>query len=358
MRSFLRTCLITTACVLSASSLANAQSVSSEPPPAWDPNYEPERLSDGTPSFAGVWSKASLTTLERPDLFEELVIPPRPARILEMRNQQATADANRPTDPDAGGLESGGGVEAYNNFWMDPGAHYAIIDGEFRSSFITDPENGQVPYSENGRKIIAQSRLGRGRADHPEERSSGERCTVGFGSTGGPPMLNVLYNNHIQFFQAPDSDIISILVEMNHNARMIRMNAEHRDEALDPWLGDSIGYWDGDTLVVETTNFHPDVSQRSSQAQRFYLQPDTHVEERFTRVADDTIFYEYTVTDPDLFTQPWKAEMPIRRAEGPIYEYACHEGNHSLPGILAGARREEADAAAADAAGSASSGSH
>ena len=102
----------------------------------------------------------------------------------------------------------------------------------------------------------------------------------------------------------------------------------------------------------------PNNQSHCARLQRFYLQPDTHVEERFTRVADDTIFYEYTVTDPDLFTQPWKAEMPIRRAEGPIYEYACHEGNHSLPGILAGARREEADAAAADAAGSASSGSH
>lgn len=353
MRSFLRTCLFTTACVLSTSSFANAQSVSSEPPPAWDPNYEPERLSDGTPSFAGVWSKASLTTLERPDLFEELVIPPRPARILEMRNQQATADANRPTDPDAGGLESGGGVEAYNNFWMDPGAHYAIIDGEFRSSFITDPENGQVPYSENGRKIIAQSRLGRGRADHPEERSSGERCTVGFGSTGGPPMLNVLYNNNIQFFQ--DEDVVSILVEMNHNARMVRLGGEFRSDELKQWLGDSVGHWDGDTLVVETTNFHPDHSARGSIRNFLFLKPDSHVEERFTRVSEDVILYQFTVTDPDLFTQPWTAELPLMKTDGPIYEYACHEGNYSLPGILAGARREEAEAARAGAPASSGS---
>jgi hypothetical protein len=128
---------------------------------------------------------------------------------------------------------------------------------------------------------------------------------------------------------------------MNHNARMVRMNADFRPAALRQWMGDSVGHWDGDTLVVNTTNFHPDISQRSSQAQKFYMQSDTLVEERFTRVAEDVIFYEYTVTDPELFTQPWKGEMPLWRAEGPIYEYACHEANYSLPGILAGARREE-----------------
>ena len=160
-------------------------------------------------------------------------------------------------------------------------------------------------------------------------------------------MLNVLYNNNIQFFQ--DEDVVSILVEMNHNARMVRLGGEFRSDELKQWLGDSVGHWDGDTLVVETTNFHPDHSARGSIRNFLFLKPDSHVEERFPRVSEDVILYQFTVTDPDLFTQTWKAEMPIKLAEGPIYEYACHEGNHSLPGILAGARRKEAEAAQASA---------
>lgn len=356
MKSNFKKCLAATASLMM---LAAPAAMAQNGPQPWDPNYEPPRLSDGTPDFSGIWDKASMTGIDRPPQFKDLVVPPETARAIADANSARMEAANAPTDPNEGAPEAGGSPGGYNAFYIDAGDGLGVVNGEYRSSWIVDPADGQLPYSEEGRAEMEEAvALSWHNYDNPENRSAAERCTVGYGSTGAPPMLNVLYNNHIQFFQAPDSDIISILVEMNHNARMIRMNAEHRDEALDPWLGDSIGYWDGDTLVVETTNFHPDVSQRSSQAQRFYLQPDTHVEERFTRVADDTIFYEYTVTDPDLFTQPWKAEMPIRRAEGPIYEYACHEGNHSLPGILAGARREEADAAAADAAGSASSGSH
>ena len=243
-------------------------------------------------------------------------------------------------------------VEAYNNFWMDPGTKYAAVNGEYRSSWIVDPEDGKLPYSEAGRKRMSE-RMGRARsggsADNPEQRSSGERCTVGFGSSGGPPMLNVLYNNHVQFFQAPD--VVSILVEMNHNARMVRIGGAHREDAMRQWLGDSVGHWEDDTLVVETTNFHPDHSMRGSTRHFLYLEPDTEVEERFTRVSDDVIFYEFTVTDPDLFSQPWKGEMPLWKTDGPIYEYACHEGNYALPGILAGARKKEADAARVSASG-------
>jgi hypothetical protein len=152
-------------------------------------------------------------------------------------------------------------------------------------------------------------------------------------------MLNVLYNNHIEFYQKPDR--IAILVEMNHNTRMVRINEEHRPDAMRQWLGDSVGHWEGDTLVVNTTNFHPDNSPRSAIRHYLYLSPDAKVEERFTRVSDNTILYEFTVEDPEIFTQPWKAQMPLWKAEGPIYEYACHEANYSLPGILAGARREE-----------------
>lgn len=342
-----------TALIVAASPLAIAHAQSTSAPEAWDPTYEPPRMPDGTPSFDGVWSKSSLTTLERPeDYFKDLVIPARVAVRLMERNDKALASSNLPTDPNSGAPEAGVTVEAYNNFWMDPGTKYALVDGEYRSSWIVDPEDGKLPYSDAGRKRMAERRsrsAATGPADDPEQRSSGERCTVGFGSSGGPPMLNVLYNNHVQFFQAPD--VVSILVEMNHNARMVRIGGEHREGALHQWLGDSVGHWEGDTLVVETTNFHPDHSMRGSTRHFMYLEPDTEVVERFTRVSDDVIFYEFIVTDPDLFTQPWKGEMPLWKAEGPIYEYACHEGNYSLPGILAGARKKEAEAAKLSATG-------
>ena len=336
--------------VVATCPLAHAQS---DAPESWDPNYEPPRMPDGTPSFDGVWSKSSLTTLERADEFKDLVIPTRVAQALMKRNDRFREASNLPTDPNEGAPEAGVAVEAYNTFWMDPGTKYAAVDGEYRSSWIVDPADGKLPYTQEGRQRMAQ-RLGRNRsggsADNPEQRSSGERCTVGFGSSGGPPMLNVLYNNHLQFFQAPE--LVSILVEMNHNARMIRLNQDHREDAMAQWLGDSVGRWEGDTLVVETTNFHPDHSMRGSTRHFLYMEPDTLVEERFTRVSDDVIFYEFTVTDEDLFSQPWKGEMPLWKTEGPIYEYACHEGNYALPGILAGARKKEADAAKAAASGS------
>lgn len=322
-------------------------------PAPWDPNYEPPRMEDGTPSFAGVWSKASLTVLERGRQFSDLAIPPAMAQAIESGNAAATERANAARDPDEirqAPQAGGAGVGGYNRFWMDPGNALGVIDGEYRSSWIVDPADGQIPYTEEGRATAeAAVATMRNTFTDPEVRSAGERCTVGFGSTGAPPMLNVLYNNHIQFFQ--EDDLVVILVEMNHNARMIRIDSEHRGPDMRQWLGDSIGHWEGDTLVVETTNFHPHNSVRTAIRHELYFEPDTVVEERFTRVADDVIFYEFTVTDPDLFTQPWRGEMPIWAADGPIYEYACHEGNYSLPGILAGARREERLAAEAAANG-------
>lgn len=337
--------------VMLSAPAAIAQDAEPAGPPAWDPNYEPPRMPDGTPSFAGIWSKASLTVLERVPQFSDLEVSPAVAIAIEQGREAQMEASRQPTDPNEGAPEAGAGVGGYNTFWMDPGAHFGVVDGQIRSSWIVEPADGKIPYSEEGRaEAMAAREEARENFDDPEVRMAGERCTVGFGSTGTPPMLNVLYNNHVQFFQTPDT--VSILAEMNHNARMVRIGEEHRGPALRQWLGDSVGHWEGDTLVVETTNFHPSNSVRSAIRHYVYLQPDTMVEERFTRVADDTIFYEFTVTDPDLFTQPWRGEMPLWRTEGPIYEYACHEGNYSLPGILAGARRQEALAAeAAEAEG-------
>ncbi|MAK59897.1 MAG: hypothetical protein CMK09_02855 [Ponticaulis sp.] len=355
MKSLLKTCLAATASLLVLTTpSATANDAAPAGPEKWDPNYEPPRMPDGTPSFDGVWSKASLTVLERTPQFDELVISPAAAQAIESGRAQAMEAANRPSDPDAGAPPAGSNPGGYNSFWTDPGTSIGVVNGEYRSSWIVDPADGKIPYSEAGRKEAMDARTEmRENFSNPEVRSAGERCTVGFGSTGAPPMLNVLYNNHVQFFQAPE--VVSILVEMNHNARMVRMNADYREGENYQWLGDSIGRWEGDTLVVTTTNVHPQNSVRSAIRHYVYLQPDSVVEERFTRVADDTMLYEFTVTDPDLFTQPWKGEMPLWKTDEQIYEYACHEGNHALPGILAGARRKEA--IAAEEAANASAGS-
>ena len=321
-----------------------ALSIAAPAAAGWDAAYEPPRMPDGTPSLEGNWTNASLTTLERPEGVEALVLPEQAAQALEARfAAEGQADDAELVDPDAPPPDAGEDVGGYNRFWIDPGARVAQVGGEYRSSWIIDPADGRLPLTERGRELMGpRDRSPFVDFDNPEARSAGERCTVGFGSTGGPPMLNVLYNNHYQIVQAPET--VAIRVEMNHDTRLIRMNGEHLPDGMHRWLGDSVGRWDGDTLVVRSTNFHPGNALRAAIRHRIYVSPDAEVEERFTRVADDAIRYRFTVTDPDIYTQPWTGEMVLRRDSEPIFEYACHEGNYSLPGILAGARREEAEA--------------
>ena len=152
-------------------------------------------------------------------------------------------------------------------------------------------------------------------------------------------MLPVLYNNNYQFIQTPDQ--VLILVEMNHSVRNIRLDAEPLPEMIRPWMGDSIGHWEGDTLVVRTTQFHPQQDLRLAIKHQVMMSKDSVVEERFTRVSDTEIHYSFTITDDSLYSQPWTGEQTLRSTEGPIYEYACHEGNYALPNILSGARQEE-----------------
>jgi hypothetical protein len=181
-------------------------------------------------------------------------------------------------------------------------------------------------------------------------RSLGERCIVGYGSTGGPPMLNVLYNNNYQIVQSPG--YVVIVVEMNHDARIIRLGGTHPPANVRPWMGDSIGHWEGDTLVVETTNLNPGQAFTADIRHRIYLAPESKVTERFTRVSDHDILYEFKVEEPHAYTQTWRGEIPMRATKGPMYEYACHEGNYALADILAGAREQEKTAALAAAKGS------
>ncbi|HEY8572678.1 hypothetical protein [Phenylobacterium sp.] len=304
-------------------------------------DYKAPRTAFGQPDLQGTWTNASLTTLVRPAGYKSLTIPEAQAKAFEQRQAQMRDAQNRPSDPTAGAPRVGNDPGGYNNFWVDPGTHMGRINGEVRTSWIVDPADGQLPYHAEGKKLFEKTQnYVRNTFDGPETRPLGERCILGFGSTAGPPMLNVLYNNNYQIVQTPD--YVTIVVEMNHDARVIRLNdRKHPPRSIKKWMGDSVGWWEGDTLVVETTNFHPDESFRPYFGNSIYISTDGKVTERFTRVSKDQILYRFTVDDPKVYSKPWTAEMPLNASDKPVYEYACHEGNYSLPGILAGARVAE-----------------
>ena len=305
--------------------------------------YKAPRNAFGQPDLEGVWTNASLTSLERPTQFKSLTISEDQAKAAEAMRAKMVESQAKPTDPNAPAPKAGEDPGGYNAFWIDAGSRFGRIRGEVRTSWLVDPADGKLPYTPEGYKIY-QDTLSKVRNsfDGPEGRPLGERCILGFGSTAGPPMLNVLYNNHYQFQQAKDH--VVIVVEMNHDARIVRLADPKRPpDHIRTWMGDSIGWWEGDTLVVETQGFHPAESLRPYYGASLYLSPEAKVTERFTRVSADQILYEFSVDDPKVYSRVWKAEMALNAAKGPMYEYACHEGNYSLPGILAGARKAEAE---------------
>jgi hypothetical protein len=222
----------------------------------------------------------------------------------------------------------------YNQGWKDPGTRLIEIGGEKRASIIVAPKTGRFPpmTAAGQARIRAMMTRMRGNYDGPEVRAPSERCLVAFGSSSGPPMLPVMYNNNYQIVQTKDE--VVILVEMVHDVRHIRLAGTHPPANVRLWMGDSVGHWEGETLVVETTNMRPDDTFRGGS-------PDQKVIERFTRVAPDKIVYRWTVEDPATFTQPIVGEEAFGPAKGQVYEYACHEGNYALPSILAGARQAE-----------------
>lgn len=310
------------------------------------------RTPDGKPDLQGLWTNASLTTLERPRQFPSLVIPQEQAERLEGQRARMMVASNTRTDPNSGAPTDGNANAGYNTFWIDPGTRYGVVKGETRASWIVDPPDGRIPYTAEGKKHL-DARLAkvRGTWDGPEIRPQGERCIVGFGSTAGPPMVNVLYNNTYQIVQTPDHVVIT--AEMIHDARIVPIGEKRPAQGFDAWLGNSAGWWEGDTLVVETRGFHPNIRVRPNMGDSFYVGENATVTERFTRVAADAIHYEFTVEDSEAFTRPWRAEMTFRTSAQPMYEYACHEGNYALPGILAGARRDDREGRVTEAAGDA-----
>ena len=294
------------------------------------------RTGDGHPDLQGIWTSATLTRLERADEYgERRALTAQEAAKIEGTEARYVAERAQPSDlnapnPNCTNFQFGCG---YNNFWIDRGNSVVSINGEKRTSLLIDPPNGKLPaLTAQRRQELAARRANRGASDGPETRTLSDRCLLSFGSSSGPPMLPVLYNNHYQIVQ--ERDHVMILVEMIHDARIVRLNGKPLPKSVPKWMGDSVGRWEGDTLVVETTNFNEQQNFRGST-------PTMKVTERFTRTGPDTILYRFTVEDPAAFTRPFSGELPLNRTPEAIYEYACHEGNYAMPGILAGAREAE-----------------
>ena len=327
------------------------------------------RTAGGRPDLSGTYDTATLTPLQRPAEFgDRLTLSEEEAAAIAQgeplalaavfgippdRNIESAPPSEAPPVGGDGSTGAAGAVGGYNTFWMDRGSGAFQIDGEWRTSIITDPPNGRrPPLTAEAQARMAEAagffRPNSGTAwwlvengldapgpyDDPEIRPLAERCLLGFGSTSGPPMLPVLYNNLKRIVQTDDH--VMILVEMVHDARVVRMNDEHAPPEIRKWLGDSVGHWEGDTLVVDTTNFTdtPALSGASG---------NLHVVERFTRIDADTLRYQFTVDDPTVWSAPWSGEYVWPATRDRVYEYACHEANYSFRGILGGARILEQD---------------
>ena len=339
-----------------AANTAPAKAAKAAPDPTiLQPGWSAPKNAMGQPDFSGYWSNATMTPLMRNSrLTDKATIPAAQAASLEKVFADALAAADAPTDQKKGPGQvtdkdsaeaklvairpdfaaAGGDVGGYNTFWIDPGNHMMEVNGEYRSSIITTP-NGLPP----ARKASAPAGRGfpRDIYDSYENRSLGERCIMGFGANAGPPMLaNGYYNNNYYIMQSPDAVVIQ--VELIHDTRVIRLTGGHRTDGVRQWMGDSIGHFEGATLVVETTNI--------PQGQAFVGSwKNLKVTERFTRVSPTRLNYRFTVEDPDIWDKPWGGEYNFSPLHGIVYEYACHEGNYALPAILAGARRQEMEKA-------------
>jgi hypothetical protein len=349
----------------SASAPQSSGASSRQAPPAAKATALP-RTADGRPDLQGNWTNATITPLERMRPNTPLVISEEAAIDDETKTRnaiearEAPSDPNRSAPPVGGELrkspnaeptylervwQGGAGVVGgYNSFWVDPGDRVLRVDGQARSSILIDPPTGRVPgYTDAARARMAKAAEVRksqgGEFDHPELRPLAERCMTSFGNNAGPPMLpNYFYNNSYTIVQSKDT--VVILTEMVHDARVVRINGTHPPAAMRSWFGDSIGRWEGDTLVIETTNFHPNHGFRGSWE-------NLKVTERLSRKDARTINYRWTVEDPDTFTAPFTGEL-VFNAMAPgemVYEYACHEANYGLEGVMSGARAQEREAA-------------
>ena len=293
------------------------------------PKARAPRTPDGQPDLQGIWTNSTLTPLERPEEFRSKPVLTEPEAAAYERRMMTQGSRDR-----RDGDSETDVARAYNELFFDHGDKLARVEGGVRTSMIVDPPNGRIPPL----TAEGQSRLDRQRAEaklHPadraQDRSLTERCI--FWATAGPPMLPGPYNNTYRIYQT--SGYVMILSEMIHETRIVPLDGRpHLPPAIRSWTGDSRGHWEGDTLVIDTTNFTEKTRFRGSSE-------NLHVVERLTRVDANTLLYRFTIDDPATFTKPWTGELPFLATSGPIYEYACHEGNYALVDILAGARAEE-----------------
>jgi hypothetical protein len=280
------------------------------------------------PDLQGVWIYSSLTPLERP-----ADLAGKPTLTLEEAAQYEKQVMERNNADRRDGPVEADVARAYNDGWYDRGTHMAVVNGVARTSLISDPPDGRLPAltADAQRRQAARAEARKqSPAGGPEDRSLGERCLQ---FNAGPPMLPGPYNNYVELFQTRDH--VVIMNEMIHDARVVPTDGRpHLPSSMRRWQGDSVGRWEGSTLVIDTTNFTDKTSVRGSG-------PNLHLVERFTRADANTLLYEFTVNDPDSFTRPWSVTLPMKRSDEPIYEYACHEGNEAMMGILRGARYEE-----------------
>ena len=296
------------------------------------PEWTAPRTSDGQPDLRGIWDFRTITPLERPgDLAGKEVLTAEEAAAFREETLGARDKDQRASD----GIGAQQDVaNAYNQFWWDYGDS---LTEDRRTSLIVDPPDGRIPWQPAVLKERAEraatrtATRGQRITAGPEDRGLSERCILGFNS--GPPMNPSAYNNNVQLLQTPN--FVVILNEMVHNARVVPLDGRpHLPDHFRQWVGDSRGRWDGDTLVVETTNFHPEAGFRGASENRTLV-------ERFTRSDADTLLYEYTLTDPQTFQQPWTVVVPMTKSDAPMFEYACHEGNYGMTNLLAGSRAEE-----------------
>jgi hypothetical protein len=298
------------------------------------------RAADGHPDLQGIWTNATITPMERPSAFaSKPTLTDDEATAFEQKQAHELNAQDGASDGPLIAAAGSSGTGGYNVLFVDRGTELARVDGTKRTSLVIDPPDGRVPPMLPEARTRNTERMRRGggfnRYDNVKDRPTSERCLIGFGSTSGPPMMPVLYNNNYEIVQTPEA--VMILVEMVHDVRIVRMNAKHDPSNIRKWLGDSIGRWDGDTLVVDTINFRDDSLFRGAG-------PDLHIIEHFKRIDPKTILYRVTIDDPSTWAKQWTMEYPFNATPGPVYEYACHEGNYAMPDILGGARKMESEA--------------
>ncbi|MBM4183207.1 MAG: hypothetical protein FJ207_03165 [Gemmatimonadetes bacterium] len=320
------------------------------------PRWVVPRTTDGHPDLQGNWTNATLTPVVRPPGLGRVLTG---EQVRELEGERAAfieADL-APSAPDrapppVGGQLTGdarwdagaGAVGGYNQFFIDAGDFVAIYNGEPRSSLIVDPPDGGrpsfTPEAQSRMRQRAELNAQFGQYDNPENRPLAERCLMSFGSNAGPPMMpNYFYNNNYTIVQTADH--VVIMTEMVHDARIIRLGTPRPlPPHVRPWMGDSWGRWEGDTLVIETTNIHSGQTLVGGGA-GFSPSERARITERLTRAGPNTINYEFTVDDPGTFTRPFSGEVPFNRLDALVYEYACHEGNYAMANVLSGARAQE-----------------